>query len=374
MSQWDEWLRERASMRTKRGTERAARVLRRADAIDLAGNDYLGLSRDPRVVAAGVDALRRYGAGAAASRLVTGTLEVHEELEAALADLTGQQAAFAFSSGYAANLAAITAFVDRDTSILLDAHAHASLHDAARASRAAYATFVHNDAPDLARRLHTASGRVIVAVESIYSVLGDAAPLREIADICAKYGALLVVDEAHGVGVAGAGRGLVHALGLAGAPDVVVTATLSKSLGSQGGAVLGSRAVREHLLNAARTAIFDTGLAPAAAAAALEATRIVDAEPERVAAIGRNAEHISTILGITPSAGAVLSVPMPSPASAVAAREELWEVGVLVGCFRPPSTPDEIARLRLTARADLATAQLDIALGRVQSVLAGSAA
>lgn len=374
MSQWDEWLQARASVRAKRGTERAARVLRRDDAIDLAGNDYLGLSRDPRVVSAGVDALRRYGAGAAASRLVTGTLDVHEELEAALADLTGQQAAFAFSSGYAANLAAITAFVDRDTSILLDAHAHASLHDAARASRAAYSTFEHNDASDLASQLRDASGRVIVAVESIYSVQGDAAPLGEIADICASFGALLVVDEAHGVGVAGAGRGLVHALGLAGAPDVVVTATLSKSLGSQGGAVLGSRAVREHLVNAARTAIFDTGLAPAAAAAALEATRIVDAEPERVAAIGRNADHISTILGISPSAGAVLSVPMPSPASAVAAREELWEVGVLVGCFRPPSTPDEIARLRLTARADLATAQLDIALGRVQSVLAECAA
>lgn len=378
MSGWDAWLRERDDLRARRGIERFDAVLRLGgpdaatrDPVDLASNDYLGLSRDPRVVAAAHDALDRYGASATASRLVTGTLPVHRDLEAALCGLVGQPAALAFSTGYAANLGVLTALTGRGAEILLDAHAHASLHDAARMSRVPYATFTHNDPAALDRELAARAGRrVVVAVESIYSVLGDAAPLRAILEVCHRHGALLVVDEAHGVGVAGDGRGLVHELGLTGARDLVVTLTLSKALGSQGGAALGSTALRHHLVNTARSFIFDTGLAPAAAAAASTAADLVADQPSLAAAVRANARAIAGICGVAQAAGAVQSLPMSSPEAAFAATLELRAEGVLVGCFRPPSVPDGISRLRVTARADLRGEALHEAARRVAQVAA----
>ncbi|GAA5024575.1 hypothetical protein GCM10023258_16720 [Terrabacter aeriphilus] len=363
---WDDWLAERAALRAERGTERFDAVLRLAhpegrlrEPLDLASNDYLGLSRDERVVGAAHAALDRFGAGATASRLVTGTLPVHRDLEAALCRLTGQPSALAFSTGYAANLGALTALSGRGAEILLDAHAHASLHDGARLSRGPYATFAHNDVDDLDRQLAAREGsRVVVAVESIYSVLGDRAPLRDLLRTCRRHDALLVVDEAHGIGVAGAGRGLVHELGLAGEPDVVVTVTLSKALGSQGGVVLAPAAVRSHLVNTARSFIFDTGLAPAAAAAAAAAADVVLADPSLAERVRAHARTISSTCGIEPAAGAVQSLPMADPAAAVAVALELRRRGVLVGCFRPPSVPDGVPRLRITARADLSDADV----------------
>ena len=359
---WDTWLRERAALRAERGVERFDPVLRLGgrgaatrDPLDLASNDYLGLSRDGRVVAAAHDALDRHGTSATARRLVTGTLPVHRDLEAALCRLTGQPSALAFSTGYAANLGVLTAMSGRGAEILLDAHAHASLHDAARMSRVPHATFTHNDPDALDRELGQRAGRrVVVAVESIYSVLGDAAPLTTLLEVCRRHDALLVVDEAHGIGVAGDGQGLVHELDLAGADDLVVTVTLSKALGSQGGAVLGSTALRNHLVNTARAFIFDTGLAPAAAGAAAAAADIVLDEPSLAASVRSNARVIATACGIGQAAGAVQSLPMPSPDAAVAACLALRAQGVLVGCFRPPSVPDGVSRLRVTARADLA--------------------
>ena len=371
---WERWLAECATLRVERGTVRTDPVLRDTGArppLDLASNDYLGLSRDARVVAAAHAALDRHGAGATASRLVTGTLPVHRELEAALMDLTGQPSALAFSTGYAANLGVITAMSGRGAEILLDAHAHASLHEAARMSRAPYAIFRHNDVDDLDAALAARPGsRVVVAVESIYSVLGDAAPLVALAEVVARHDALLVVDEAHGLGVAGRGRGLVAELGLAGAPNVIVTATLSKSLGAQGGAVLGPPTVRDHLVNAARSFIFDTGLAPAAAGAAAEAARIVASDPSLAGRVRSNAALIAAACGIEEAAGTVQSIPMPTPEAAVAACLELRERGVLVGCFRPPSVPDGISRLRITARADLSAAEVGAAARLVAEVVA----
>lgn len=355
---WHTWLAQRAELRRERGTVRTDPVLRSGDLplLDLASNDYLGLACDPRVVAAAHEALDRYGASASASRLVTGTLPVHHHLEAALCDLTGQPSALVFSTGYAANLGALTALSGQGAQILLDAHAHASLHDAARMSRMPHDTFAHNDPATLDVALRARRGhRLIVAVESIYSVLGDRAPLVDLVEVCARHDALLVVDEAHGIGVAGDGRGLLFELGLVGAPDVVVTATLSKSLGSQGGVVLGAEAIRDHLLNTARPFIFDTGLAPAAAGAARAAAEIVATDASLAASVRSNAATISDICGIRASSGAVQSIPMPSPDAAVAACLELRARGVLVGCFRPPSVPDGVSRLRVTARADLAT-------------------
>lgn len=368
---WDGWLRERAELRTARGVERVEQELRDEQAIDLASNDYLGLSRDPRVVAAAVAATERYGAGATASRLVTGTLPVHHELETTLCELTNWPAALAFSTGYAANLGLLTSLTGRGAYILLDAHAHASLHDAARMSRSPYSVFAHNDSSYLDAQLRELDDdlRVVVAVESVYSVLGDAAPLPELHEVCRAHGALLVVDEAHAIGVAGGGRGLVHELGMNGMPDLVVTATLSKSLGAQGGAVLGSSAMRDHLVNSARSFIFDTALAPGAAAAAAEAARIIAGDPSLAAAVHERATVISRCCGIESATGAVQSVPMPSPEAAVAARDALRADGVLVGCFRPPSVPDQQSRLRITARADLPIPVVQSAAERIAAAV-----
>jgi 8-amino-7-oxononanoate synthase len=263
---WDQWFTDRVAEREAAGLRRILKPRGSSDpVIDLAGNDYLGLSTHSDVRRAAADAALAWGAGAGASRLVTGTLELHDALERELAAFTGWPAALAFSTGYHANLSVVAALVGKGDLIVSDAHVHASLIDAARLSRADVAVAQHNDVADVARILAAHPGRrTLVLVESIYSVLGDAAPLAELSALAEEHGALLVVDEAHGVGVVGeGGRGLVHAAGLAGHPNVVLTVTLSKAMGAQGGVLLGPTSFREHLVNAARPFIFDTGHAPA---------------------------------------------------------------------------------------------------------------
>jgi 8-amino-7-oxononanoate synthase len=277
----EEWLQGRADVRVRRGM---VRKTERAEAgqrlLDLASNDYLGLSRDPRVVEAARMALQEHGAGSRASRVVTGTLPVHAHLEEQLCRLTGAQAALAFSSGYTANLGVLTALGGPGTLLVLDAHVHASLLDAATLSRSPVVTVPHGDTEAVRAALAARSQpRAVVVVESLYSVLGDAADLAALAEACKAYDAWLLVDEAHGIGVAGGGRGAVHAAGLAGARHVMLTVTLSKALGALGGAVLGPAMLREHLVNTARSFIFDTALAPASAAAAATPRALVLAEP-----------------------------------------------------------------------------------------------
>ncbi len=350
---WRDWLAEQAASRVAAGLVRVLRP-RAADdtTLDLAGNDYLGLARDPRVSAAAAEAARVWGAGAGASRLVTGSLGLHASLETALGAYLEQPAALCFSTGYHANLGLVAALADREALVVSDAHIHASLIDAVRLSRAELVVVPHNDVKAVRRAVTAGRGRrILVLAESVYSVLGDAAPLRELAEICGDAGALLVVDEAHGLGVHG--RGLVHSSGLAGQPHVVVTATLSKALGSQGGVVLGDQAIIEHLINTARPFIFDTALAPAAAAGALAALEVLVAEPGLPGVVHARVDDLAAALGVEPSVGAVLSVPMPSPQAAVAAQAAAAAQGVRVGCFRPPSVPDQISRLRITANAGL---------------------
>jgi len=363
---WTEWLADQATARDEAGLTRRLRP-RTADdpTIDLAGNDYLGLSRDPDVRQAAADAALTWGGGAGASRLVTGTLDLHAELEEELAAYLGQPSALVLSSGYAANLAVVTALADRSSHVISDAHIHASLVDAARLSRARLTVVPHSDVDAVRAALEAgsttgASERTLVLAESVYSVLGDAAPLTELADLCASYDALLVVDEAHGLGVHG--PGLVARSGLAGHSHVVVTATLSKSLGSQGGAVLGPPGLREHLVNRARPFIFDTALAPAPTAAALAALRVLEARPELSDLVRDRVRTLSDALGVVMPDGAVLSIPMPSPQAAVAAQAAALAEGIRVGCFRPPSVPDGISRLRATASAGIAEADWERAV------------
>jgi 8-amino-7-oxononanoate synthase len=339
--------------------------------LDLAGNDYLGLSRHPEVIAAATEAARTWGAGATGSRLVTGSTGLHAALEAELAAFCGFEAALVLSSGYAANLAALTALAGRGSLIVSDAANHASLIDGCRLSRAEVAVAAHADPAAFAKALDGHPGRAFAVTDAVFSVDGDAAPLPALAAVCRAAGAALVVDDAHGLGVlGGGGRGAAAAAGLAGAPDVVATVTLSKALGSQGGAVLGPARVIEHLVNTARTFIFDTGLAPAAAGAARGALRLLRGEPDRAVRVRWVATHLHerlTAAGLraTRPDAAVVSVRAPSPDAAVTWAAACREAGIAVGCFRPPSVPDGVSRLRLTARADLTPPQLARALDTI---------
>ncbi|MFF9012102.1 8-amino-7-oxononanoate synthase [Streptomyces sp. NPDC014870] len=365
-----DWTDAEARRRAEAGLVRTLRPRSaEAEPLDLASNDYLGLTRRPEVTEAAAEAARRWGAGSTGSRLVTGTTRLHARLESELAAFCGFEAALVFSSGYTANLAALTALSGRDALIVSDAGNHASIVDGCRLSRAETAVVPHAE-PEAVRKTLQAhpDRRALVVSDSVFSVDGDRAPLPELAEVCRAHGAGLVVDDAHGLGVLGdGGRGALHAAGLAGDPDVVATLTLSKSLGSQGGAVLGPARVIEHLVNAARTFIFDTGLAPAAVGAALSSLRVIRDEPglaERARTVAATLHRLLTEAGLTavrPDA-AVVSVRAPSPEAALRWAADCREQGLAVGCFRPPSVPDGISRLRLTARADLTDAQIEQAV------------
>jgi 8-amino-7-oxononanoate synthase len=370
---FESWLRQHRRDRTSAGLIREL-VPRAADGplVDLAGNDYLGLRRDPRVTAAAAQAAIEWGAGAGASRLVNGSLAIHADLEHALAEFTGRPAALVLSTGYHANLSAITALSDPDTLVISDAHVHASLVDACRLARHGGLRIVgHNDVEEVRAALRDRNQRrALILVESVYSVLGDSAPLKALAAAADEFDAVLVVDEAHALGVSGTGgRGLVHASGLAEQGNVVVTATLSKALGSQGGAVIASAGVIEHLVNSARPFIYDTGLAPSATGAALTAVRIVAAEPQLPRRARDLADRMATALDVRQPAGSVLSVEMASAEHALRTQAEFAADGYAVGCFRPPSVPDGVSRIRLTAKASLRDADVYRILDRLRQVV-----
>ncbi|MEU8962155.1 8-amino-7-oxononanoate synthase [Streptomyces sp. NPDC048491] len=367
-----DWIDAESERRERAGLVRTLRPRAAGqDLLDLASNDYLGLTRHPAVVAGAAGAAHRWGAGATGSRLVTGTTELHAELERELADFCGFEAALVFSSGYAANLAALTALGPHGSLIVSDAGNHASIVDGCRLARARTEVVPHAEPEAVRKALDAHGGPGLVVTDSVFSVDGDAAPLHQLAYACREFGAALVVDDAHGLGVLGeGGRGALHAAGLAGAADAVATVTLSKSLGSQGGAVLGPARVIRHLVNAARTFIFDTGLAPAAVGGALAALRLLRTEPElaaRARAVAAELHARITAAGhqaVRPDA-AVVSVRAPSPEAAVGWAADCRAAGVVVGCFRPPSVPDGISRIRLTARADLTESQIDTAVGAI---------
>ncbi|GGV64695.1 8-amino-7-oxononanoate synthase [Streptomyces thermoviolaceus] len=363
------WIDEQADARRRAGLLRTLLPRpARTRLLDLAGNDYLGLARHPEVVEGAAAAARTWGAGATGSRLVTGTTELHSTLERELADFCGAEAALVFSSGYAANLAAVTALAPHGSLIVSDAGNHASLIDGCRLARGTVQVIGHGDTEGARKALGTHDGPAVLVCDTVFSVDGDLAPLAGYAAACREHGAGLIVDDAHGLGVVGAGgRGAAHAAGLVGADDVVVTATLSKSLGSQGGVVLGPARVVHHLVNAARTFVFDTGLAPAAAGAALAALRLLRREPWRADRVREVAAQLHARLtaagldAVRPQA-AVVSVRAPSARAAVDWAAACRRAGLAVGCFRPPSVPDGVSRLRVTARADLTPAQIDHAV------------
>ena len=363
------WLSAAAAAREAAGLRRRLRPRAAENAdrvIDLAGNDYLGLARHPAVTAAAADAAHRWGAGSTGSRLVTGSTALHAELDRALAGFGAAEAALVLSSGYLANLAAVTVLAGPGSLVVSDADNHASIIDGCRLSRARVAVAPHRDVAAVDTLLAArAEQRALVVTDAIFSVDGDPAPLAGLHRAVRRHGAVLLVDEAHAFGVVGpGGRGACVATGIADQPDVVRTVTLSKALGGQGGAVLGPERVVDAMVDNGRAFIFDTGLAPPSAGAALAALGLIEAEPalaERVRTVAGAIAAAVRRAGLAASepAAAIVGVPMPSPLAAVAAAETCLRSGVRVGCFRPPSVPDGGSRLRITARADVTPVELE---------------
>src|SRR5687767_13900446 len=303
----------------------------------LASNNYLGLAAHPDVVNAATEAARRYGAGAGSARLITGGNVVHDELEARLAAFKGTAAAVLFSSGYLANLGTVSALVGPDDAVFSDELNHASIIDGCRMSRAEMHVYRHAEVGDLAERLgawrrRAAGRRALVVTDSVFSMDADVAPLPDIVTVCERYGAILMVDEAHATGVVGpGGRGAVAAYGLEDRVGVVM-GTLSKALGAAGGFIAGSADLCADRRNRARSFIFDTALPPPTAAAALAALRIVEREPDRPALARRLATGLATGLrsagyDVPDPAAAILPVIVGEADAAMALSARLLEIG-----------------------------------------------
>jgi 8-amino-7-oxononanoate synthase len=256
--------------------------------------------------------------------------------------------------------------------VVSDERNHASLVDACRLARADVAVVPHADPGAVAKALsaRTPGAPALVVTDSVFSADGDLAPLVALADVTRAAGAALIVDEAHALGAVGQrGEGAVAAAGLAGTPGIVTTVTLSKALGSQGGAVVGPAPVIAHLIDAARTFIFDTGLAPASAGSALAALGVLRREPERVARLHQLTGRLAAAFDVALPAAAVVSLVLGDPERAVAAAEACRNAGVHVGCFRPPSVPEGTSRLRIAVRADLTDSDLERAIGVIASAI-----
>ena len=311
--------------------------------VSFASNDYLGLSAHPAVVAAGHDALDRWGAGATASRLVVGSRPVHHDLESALAAWKGTEAAAVVPSGYAANLAVLTTFGGPDCLVVSDELNHASIIDGCRLSRSHVAVARHADVDHVDDLLASAgSRRAIVVTDSVFSMDGDEAPVQALAECCARHGALLVLDDAHAV--LGPDADLAGVDGL----DVLHVLTLSKALGSLGGAIAGSQDAVDLVVNRARPFIFTTALSPADAAAALAAVEVVRS-PEGDALVARLRAHVDRLRPGHPSP--IIPVVLGEEQAALDAAEALLAQGLLVPAIRPPTVAPGTSRLRIALSA-----------------------
>ena len=338
--------------------------------LNFASNDYLGLASHPTVVNAAAEAAHRWGAGSGASRLITGSLQVHHDLEDALARWKGTESALTFSSGFATAVGVIPALIGSGDIVLVDRKVHACCVDAARLSGATLRVFRHNDLDSLEsvlswadrKRTSTHHPRILVVTESVFSMDGDQAPLRAMVDLKDRYGAWLMLDEAHAAGLFGENRS-----GLASATETtagieIQMGTLGKSLGSAGGYVAGSRVLIDYLIHKARSFLFSTAPVPAASAAALAALSIVQS-PEgarRCDTVWASARRIAahTHPGFPPTS-AILPVILGSEHLALEASTRLRETGILVPAIRYPTVARGSARLRITVSANHAPEHVD---------------
>jgi len=327
--------------------------------LNFASNDYLGLATEPFLIEAATEALARHGTGSGASRLVSGNLAPHEDLENALAAWKHTEAALAFSSGYATALGTIPALVGPGDVVILDKLCHACIIDGARLSGAILRVFPHNQVDRLESHLQWArerhpEARILVATESVFSMDGDLASLLDIVELKDRFGAWLLLDEAHGAGVFGeTGGGLAEALGVSSRVEVSM-GTLSKALGCSGGYICGSRTLIDWLLNRARSFVFSTAPPPANAACAAAAVRWM-ATPEAAARRARLQGHLELFHNLRPEVtrpeSAIIPWILGSSAAALSASRALQDSGMLVPAIRYPTVPKGRARLRITLSA-----------------------
>jgi 8-amino-7-oxononanoate synthase len=335
----------------------------RRSCLNFSSNDYLGLANDPKVKDAATRAIERFGAGSGASRLICGSLAIHHELEEELAKFKGTQAALSFSSGYSAALGTICALVGKEDVVILDKLVHASIIDAARLSGAKMRVFRHNDPADLEKILKQESRageadterqpRKVVITESVFSMDGDRAPLRDLVALKNKYGAWLMLDEAHATGLIGPNRrGLAELDGLSDHIEIQM-GTLGKALGSAGGFVCGSRALIDYLINKARSFIFSTAPVPAAAGAALAALQFLASNEgkTRCDKLWRNIQILCAQLKINKAGSAIVPIMIGDESLAVKTADELLSRGIFIPAIRYPTVSRGSARLRLTLSA-----------------------
>ena len=351
-----EALRQRTLFRRLRsvaGRQAARMKVDGRECLMLAGSNYLDLAADARVVAAAQAAAAEFGAAAAGSRLINGNLALHEELERELAEFSGHEAALVFSTGYMANLGVLTALCGPDDVIVSDALNHASIVDACRLARAETRVFRHNDPEDFARVARELAGyrRRVLVVDGVYSMDGDVARLAELVPIARVHDMVVVLDDAHGLGILGPrGRGAAE---LAGVSVDVLVGNLGKALGSFGAFVAGSSLLREYLVNTARSFIFTCALAPPALGAARAALSIARAEPDRRKLLLERAEQLRAGLGALGwntlgSSTQIVPALVGENAAALRVTEELLARGVYAQAIRHPSVPHGTARIRLT--------------------------
>jgi 8-amino-7-oxononanoate synthase len=350
----------------------------------LGSNNYLGLASHPEVKAAAAQAVERFGTGCAGSRLLNGTLELHVELEARLASFMGREAALTFPTGFQVNLGVLSCLLGRHDVVVLDALVHACILDGARLGFGKVWKFRHNDPADLERRLARAPeghGRLVV-VDGVFSMEGDLSPLPEIAEVCRRHGARLMVDDAHGLGVFGEhGRGTPEHFGLEGAVDLVM-GTFSKSLASVGGFVAGPRDVIDYVKHHARSEIFSAALPPASAAAVLAALDVLEREPERRKQLWENTLYMKRELAglgfdTGASASPVIPLVLREEGPVLQMVAELLRQGVFANAVIPPAVEPGRAMLRTSYMATHTREHLDRALealagtGRSLGVLEG---
>jgi len=328
-------------------------------------NNYLGLTTDPRVRQAAIDAIKRFGTSCTGSRFLNGTLELHEQLEQELANYVGKPAALVFSTGMQTNLGTISALVGRSDVVILDKDDHASIVDGARLGWGEVKRFRHNDFADLERILASLpdkAGRLVV-VDGLYSMGGDIVPLPELVPVCKKYGARLMVDDAHALGVLGGGRGTAAHFGMTEDVDLIMS-TFSKSFASLGGFVAGDEPVIHYIKHNARALIFSASIPPANAAAALAALRILREEPERVQRLAQIAEKMRNgyrQLGfnIGNSTTPVIPIIIGDDTKVLLFWKALFEKGVFVNPVLSPAVPQGMQLLRTSYMATHTDEQLD---------------
>jgi len=365
-------------MRTLQGPQAPRMEVEGKEVLLFAGSNYLDLAHHPAVVEAAARAARELGCAAAGSRLINGNLAIHEALERELAEFLGTESVLTFSSGYMANLGVIPTLVGAGDAVVSDALNHASIVDGCRLSRAEVRVFPHADADGLAAVLGDVASfarRILVVVDGVYSMDGDLAPLAEIVRCAKRYGAMVMLDDAHGFGTLGArGRGTAEHLGVERGVDVFV-GTLGKALGSFGAFVAGPTVLRELLVNAARSFIFTCALPPPQVAAARAALALIQAEPWRREQLASNAARLRTRLadrGVSTAPSTTHIVPVVVGESQVAMElcERLLGRGFYAQGIRHPSVAEGTARLRITPMATHTSVEIDALASAVAAELA----